>query len=68
MMLAIQLPNVSTAFELDALKEATAQGDAGVQLNIGVNYYHGYSIQKDATRRMSPLGALGALIPMVTLS
>ena len=64
MILAIQLPNVSTASELDALKEAAAQGDVGTQLNIGVNYYYGYGVQKDATGHLSPLGAQGAVFPM----
>ena len=43
-ILAIQLPNVSTASELDALKEAAGQGDAAAQFNLGIMYDTGRGV------------------------
>ena len=48
-ILAIQLPNVSTASVLDALKEAAENGDVGAQLYLGLSYYRGEGVPKNVT-------------------
>ena len=48
-ILAIQLPNVSTASELDALKEAAGQGDAEAQFNLGIMYSTGRGVPRSDT-------------------